>query len=98
MADDGGWCDTHVHLWDLSKFDLPWTLGAGKLEASHLLADYERASASCDIRHAVYMEVDVEPSQRQAEIDYVSELCPPPAPSVSSPGRPASFAYSAVNQ
>eukprot|EP01052_Picozoa_sp_SAG31_P074437 SAG31_NODE_33553_length_342_cov_1.069959_1_plen_44_part_10 len=42
MAQDG-WVDTHVHLWDLDIFSLPWTVGAGKLSTSHVLADYEAA-------------------------------------------------------
>ena len=74
-----GWVDTHVHLWDLDKFSLPWTVGAGKLSTSHLLSDYEAATAGLNISKGVYMEVDVEPDQRQAEVDYISGLCADPA-------------------
>eukprot|EP01050_Picozoa_sp_SAG11_P000984 SAG11_NODE_39_length_21630_cov_11.188658_3_plen_311_part_00 len=75
---NSGWVDTHVHLWDLTLFSLPWAEGAGKLSTSHILADYEAATAGLNVTKGVYMEVDVEPNQRQDEVDYVSELCADP--------------------
>lgn len=67
--------DTHQHLWDLRKFNLPWTAGAGVLERSYLQSDYALATEGLNVLKAVYMEVDVEPSQQRAEADYIINQC-----------------------
>lgn len=67
--------DTHQHLWDLSRFDLPWLAGAAALAKDHLPSDYARATDGLGIAKTVYMEVDVAPHQRAAEADYVIDLC-----------------------
>ncbi len=67
--------DTHQHLWDLSKFNLPWTAGAGVLERSYLQQDYAEATAGLNVVKAVYMEVDVDPSQQAAEAEYIIDQC-----------------------
>ena len=66
--------DTHQHLWDLSRFTLPWLRGAAKLDRSFLMSDYRKATEGLNIVKSVYMEVDVEPAQQAAEADYVLEL------------------------
>jgi predicted TIM-barrel fold metal-dependent hydrolase len=96
--------DTHQHLWDLSKFRLPWQKNEPKLAKNHLMSDYLSATADLgvvDSRPArivktVYMEVDVEPTQQSAEAEYVLDLCrradnPMVAAVVS--GRPASDGF-----
>jgi L-fuconolactonase len=96
--------DTHQHLWDLSKFRLPWQKNEPKLARNHLMSDYLRATTDLGevdgrparIVKTVYMEVDVEPSQQRAEADYVLDLCgradnPMVAAVVS--GRPASDGF-----
>ncbi len=75
--------DTHQHLWDLSKFRLPWTKNEPKLAKNHLMSDYLTATADlgkvgglpAKIVKTVYMEVDVDPAQQRAEVDYVLDLC-----------------------
>lgn len=67
--------DTHQHLWDLSRFDLPWVEGAGILNRSFLVEDYAAAVTGLGVAGTVYMEVDVSPDQSAAEADYVSSLC-----------------------
>ncbi|MCB0084570.1 MAG: amidohydrolase family protein [Caldilineaceae bacterium] len=67
--------DTHQHLWDLSKFHLPWTAGAGVLERSYLQSDYAEATAGLNVVKAVYMEVDVDPTQQVAEAEYIIDQC-----------------------
>jgi predicted TIM-barrel fold metal-dependent hydrolase len=67
--------DTHQHLWDLKKFDLPWLKGDGRLNRSFTEEDYAKAVEGLDVMKAVYEEVDVVPSHRQAEVDYVVDLC-----------------------
>ena len=66
--------DTHQHLWDLSRFRLPWLKSAPRLDRSYLTTDYRQATEGLNIVKSVYMEVDVEPSQQIAEADYVLEL------------------------
>ena len=66
--------DTHQHLWDLSRFRLPWLKGDAKLDRSFLMEDYRQATQGLDVVASVYMEVDVEPSQQMAEADYVVDL------------------------
>jgi predicted TIM-barrel fold metal-dependent hydrolase len=66
--------DTHQHLWDLARFQLPWLKGAPKLDRSFLMEDYRQATAGLNVVRSVYMEVDVAPSQQAAEADHVLEL------------------------
>lgn len=96
--------DTHQHLWDLSKFRLPWHKNEPKLAKGHLMSDYLAATADLGdvegrpvrIVKTVYMEVDVEPSQQAAEAEYVLNLCSradnPMVAAVVS-GRPASDGF-----
>ena len=90
--------DTHQHLWDVTKFKLPWIKPGEPLAKSFLMADYLKATAGLNVVKTVYMEVDVAPEQQDAEVDYVTELCArddnPMAAAVVS-GRPASNGFSA---
>jgi predicted TIM-barrel fold metal-dependent hydrolase len=67
--------DTHQHLWDLQKFDLPWTATSPQLNRSYLMRDYREAIEGQNVVKAVYMEVDVAPEQQAAEAEYVIDLC-----------------------
>ncbi len=68
--------DTHQHLWDLSVLRVAWLdKAAPVLRRSYLPADYRDAVAGLNFAKAVYMEVNVEPGQRQAEADWVTALC-----------------------
>jgi L-fuconolactonase len=88
--------DTHQHLWDLKRFQLPWQKDAPKLQRSFLPADYLQATAKHNVALSVYMEVDVEVAQQNDEADYVLDLCArddnPMAGAVIS-GRPADAAF-----
>ena len=90
--------DTHQHLWDLSKFSLPWAKGHTTLDRSFVTADYLAATAGVNLVQSVYMEVDVAPAQQAAEADYVLDLCRrndnPMSGAVIS-GRPASSEFAA---
>ena len=70
--------DTHQHLWDLTKLDVPWLPTSGPLAGSHTPEDYARESAGREISQTVYMEVDVARGQREAEAAYVYGLCADP--------------------
>lgn len=93
--------DTHQHLWDLSKFTLPWVDGAPAINRSYLQSDYAAATAGLHVVKAVYMEVDVEPSQQTAEARYIIDQCErddtPTVGAVIS-GRPASTDFAAYIQ
>jgi predicted TIM-barrel fold metal-dependent hydrolase len=84
--------DSHQHLWDLKKFRLPWTAASPSLARDFTMSDYLTATAGIPIVKSVYLEVDVDPSQQQAEADYIAQLCRkgegPLAAAVIS-GRPA---------
>src|SRR5438128_338682 len=65
--------DTHQHLWDLTKFRLPWIQKASPLARSFLLSDYRSATQGLNIVKAVYMEVDLDPAQQTAEAQYIAD-------------------------
>ena len=65
--------DTHQHLWDLSRFELPWVAGAGALNRSFLANDYAAAIDGAEVAASIYMEVDMAPHQRRAEAEYILE-------------------------
>lgn len=88
--------DCHQHLWELSKFNLPWVDSVKALKRSYVTKDYLAASRGLNVVKAVYMEVDVDPRQQTAEARHVIELCKskdhPTAGAVIS-GRPASSKF-----
>ena len=88
--------DTHQHLWDLKKFKLPWIKEGSHLAHDFLMADYQKAVRGHNVVKTVYMEVDVDPSQQEAEAAYVLELGKkkdnPMVAAVIS-GRPASDGF-----
>ncbi|MDW8206482.1 MAG: amidohydrolase family protein [Chloroherpetonaceae bacterium] len=90
--------DTHQHLWDLSRFRLPWLDSEPALARSYLMEEYLQESAGLQVVRTVYMEVDVEPSQHVAEAEYVIALCEradnPMAGAVIG-GRPAAADFAA---
>ncbi len=84
--------DTHVHLWDLTRFRLPWITKESPLARSYVIKDYLTATQGLNVVKGVYMEVDVEVKQQKDEGDYVLDICrradTPLAAAVIS-GRPA---------
>lgn len=88
--------DTHLHLWDLSRFTLPWIEKGSVLAHSFLMKDYLTATQGLNVVKAVYMEVDVDPRQHTAEANYVLDICQrgdtPMVAAVIS-GRPASDGF-----
>jgi len=67
--------DTHQHLWDLTRFRLPWIRRGEALDRNYLVHDYREAAKDLGIVKAVYMEVDVAVEQKAAEAQYVIQLC-----------------------
>jgi predicted TIM-barrel fold metal-dependent hydrolase len=67
--------DTHQHLWDLSRFRLPWHKKGSPLAKSFLMSDYLKGTEGLNVVKAIYMEVDLAPEQQQAEAEYVIDIC-----------------------
>jgi predicted TIM-barrel fold metal-dependent hydrolase len=68
--------DTHQHLWDLEKFKLPWLGGAPEIyKHTYMTKEYAAAAQGLNIAQAVYMEVDVDPSQQVAEAEQLIDIC-----------------------
>src|SRR5215212_2455306 len=64
--------DTHQHLWDLRVFRLPWLQSASEvLRRDYGLTEYREATRGLEIRHTVYIEVDVAADQKLAEARHV---------------------------
>src|SRR4051794_11837315 len=84
--------DCHQHLWDLGKFKLPWIKPGSLLARNFVMSDYLAAIEGTGIKHAIYMEVDVDTSQQQAEADHLTTICKSgEAPTIAAVvnGRPA---------
>jgi predicted TIM-barrel fold metal-dependent hydrolase len=88
--------DTHQHLWDLTKFKLPWVQKGSHLDRNFVMDDYRNATEGLNIVKTIYMEVDVAVEQQTAEAEYVIDLCKradnPMVAAVIS-GRPASEGF-----
>lgn len=67
--------DTHQHLWELQKLKLGWMTADHPLNADHTPADYAKAITSLNVVKSIYMEVNVVPEMKQAEANYVIDLC-----------------------
>lgn len=67
--------DTHQHLWDRRRLNLPWLAGAPKiLRRDFLDQDYQQAFAGLNVK-AIYMEVDVAPEDHRREADAILAKC-----------------------
>lgn len=67
--------DTHQHLWDLSRFRLPWLERVPQLNRSFLMSDYLEATAGLHVVQTVYMEVDLATELHVEEAQYVLDMC-----------------------
>jgi len=67
--------DTHVHLWDTKVFRLHWLAEEPALNPCYNWSDYRKAMDGQPLDKAVYMEVDVDPSQQIQEARAIVELC-----------------------
>jgi predicted TIM-barrel fold metal-dependent hydrolase len=67
--------DTHQHLWDLTKVKLGWLKEGSPLHGQFTPVEYAKATEGLNVVKSIYMEVDVVDESRQAEIEYVTEIC-----------------------
>lgn len=70
--------DAHLHLIDQSALSYPWLSGVPALNRDFLYSEYATQALRSGISGALHMEVDVEPSNIEPEIDYVEKLSETP--------------------
>jgi len=66
--------DTHCHLIYLQRLRYPWLHQVPPLNQDFMLEDYLAPARAAGITDVVYMEVDVDESQMEAEIAFASGL------------------------
>jgi L-fuconolactonase len=66
--------DSHVHLWDLTRFRIPWLDDDAILNKPYGLAQYQEQTQGIAVEGIVFMEVDVAPSYRLLEAQWIAEL------------------------
>ena len=88
--------DTHQHLWEPERLNLPWLNNVPLLNRNFLLADYLKAAEGSGVTRTVYMEVDAHPDNKQKEIDNITLLCQADAGVMLGmviPGNPGDFGF-----
>lgn len=66
--------DTHVHLWDPGRLRYPWLGDVAAIRKPHLLDDFRAASGAVSIESFVFVECDIHPDERIAEVEWVTSL------------------------
>ena len=93
--------DTHQHLWNRKELNLPWLNSAPEiLQHDYVTADYVEATHGLKVK-AIYMEVDVAPSDHIKEADaIVAQIRARNTPTVAATigGRPASADFESYVQ
>ncbi len=67
--------DTHQHLWNLDRLNLPWVNRVPELNRSYKFTDYLKEVEISGVTRTVYMEVDAHPVDKQKEIDDMTLHC-----------------------
>src|SRR5262245_47525068 len=73
--------DSHVHLWDPTRFRMPWLDGNERIGKPFGLADFREHSAGLEVEGIVYLQVEVTPPYALLEAQWVADL-PPEGPPV----------------
>ena len=66
--------DTHVHLWDTTRFTYPWLGSLPQLARPFLPPDYAAASAGTEVEAMVFMQCDTAPAEALDEARWVRDL------------------------
>ena len=53
--------DSHVHLWDPEKVEIPWLSNVPPINVKRDLDDYAQATSGLDVQGLVYLQVEVAP-------------------------------------
>jgi len=75
--------DSHVHLWDPTRFRMPWLDGNPTLEKPYGLAEYRAHSEGVEVEAIVYLQVEVTPPYALLESRWVADL-PPDGPPIGA--------------
>jgi L-fuconolactonase len=66
--------DAHIHLWDLSRYPVPWIAGNPILNKSYVLQDFKAQSAGLGVGTMVYVQAAWASEYSLLEADYVTSL------------------------
>ena len=66
--------DAHIHLWDLSRYAVPWIAGNPILNQSYVLQDFKAQSAGLGVGTMVYVQAAWASEYSLLEADYVTNL------------------------
>lgn len=66
--------DTHVHLWDPDRLRYPWLGDVAAIRKPYLVDDLRAATGAVDVESFVFVECDVHPDERIAEVEWVTSL------------------------
>ena len=72
--------DSHVHLWDPTRFRMPWLDNNERIGRPFLQADYREHTAGLDVEGIVYLQVEVSPAYALLEAKWVADLPAEPLP------------------
>src|SRR5438067_2906808 len=66
--------DAHIHLWDLSRYPVPWIAGSPILNQTYVLQDFKNQSAGLGVGSMVYVQAAWASEYSLLEADYVTNL------------------------
>jgi L-fuconolactonase len=65
--------DSHVHLWDPTRFRMPWLDGNDKIGKPFGLPEFREHSAGIEVEGIVYLQVEVTPPYSLLEAQWVAD-------------------------
>ena len=65
--------DSHVHLWDPTRFRMPWLDGNARIGKPFGLAEFREHAAGLDVEGIVYLQVEVTPPYALLEAQWVAD-------------------------
>ena len=66
--------DSHVHLWDPTRFRMPWLDGNERIGKPFGLSDFREHAAGIEVEGIVYLQVEVTPPYALLEAQWVADL------------------------
>ena len=66
--------DTHLHIWDLSRFHYPWLDGESYLKRTFSIQDYQKATEKAKVERMVFVQCECDPARHRDEVDWITEV------------------------
>lgn len=66
--------DAHVHLWEPTKYRVPWLDNIPKIGGTYGIPEYKAATAGLDLQGFVYLEIDIAKEYVLSEARWLSAL------------------------